>query len=135
MGLTLGCNKNNVVRAALESIPYQIKDVIVAMEKGSGLSLQQLKVDGGITANRFVMRFLADLLRTEVVNIGIADVSALGAAYLAGLQSGIFADIDQLKQLSTDEQAYSPGPDVQSTHASYEGWQKAIQQLTMSRTG
>ena len=92
MGLTFGCNKNHIVRAALESIPYQIKDVIGAMEQDSGIPLQQLRVDGGITANRFVMQFLADLLQTDVVNIEIQDVSALGAAYMAGLQQGIYAE-------------------------------------------
>jgi glycerol kinase len=130
-GLTLGCDKNHVVRAALESIPYQIKDVIVAMENESGVSLQQLKVDGGITANKFIMRFLADLLETDIVNIGIPDVSALGAACLAGLQAGVFEDIDHLKRLGTNELTYSPGPRAQAAQTSYGGWQQAIQQLMM----
>jgi glycerol kinase len=132
LGLTLGCDKSHVVRAALESIPYQIKDVIVAMEKDSGIKLEQLKVDGGITTNRFVMRFLADLLGTDVVNIGIPEVSALGAACLAGLQSGMFKDIGQLERLKIDEQTYSPGPAAGTTHAAYEGWKRAIQQLVAS---
>lgn len=132
MGLTLGCDKNHVVRAALESIPYQIKDVIVAMEKDSGIELKQLKVDGGITTNRFVMRFLADLLQTDVVNIGIPDVSALGAACLAGLQSGMFRDIGHLEQLNMDRQRYSPRPDAQKAHIAYDGWKRAIQQLVTS---
>ena len=129
LGLTFGCDKNHIVRAALESIPCQIKDVIVAMEQESGIRLQELKVDGGITTNAFVMRFLADLLQRDVINIGIPDVSALGAAYLAGLQWGAFQDIDHLEQLSIDEQTYSPGPEAQRAHVSYQGWKKAIQQL------
>jgi glycerol kinase len=132
LGLTLGCDKNHLVRAALESIPYQIKDVMVAMEADSGIKLRQLQVDGGITANRFVMGFLADLLQTEVVNIGIADVSALGAAYLAGLQAGIFQDLGQLEQLEAAAQTYSPGPVAHMAHAAYEGWKRAIQQLVAS---
>jgi len=132
LGLTFGCDKNHVVRAALESIPYQIKDVIVAMEKESGVRLQQLKVDGGLTGNEFVMRFLADLLQTDVINIGIPDVSALGAACLAGLQWGAFEDIDQLEQLSMNEQVYLPGPDAQTAHVSYEEWKKAIQLVMLS---
>jgi glycerol kinase len=134
LGLTFGCDKNHIVRAALESIPYQIKDVIVAMEQESGVRLQELKVDGGITSNAFVMRFLADLLKTNVVNIGIPDVSALGAASLAGLQRGIFADVDQLEQLSMSGQTYSPRPEAQAADASYEGWKKAVRQLTMERS-
>lgn len=130
LGLTFGCDKNHVVRAALESIGYQIKDVIAAMEQDSGIKLEELKVDGGITANQFVMQFLADLLATRVVNIGIEEVSALGAAYLAGLQHGIFQDVDQLKSLSIDRKQLCPNADVKDTHASYEGWKRAVQQLT-----
>jgi glycerol kinase len=129
LGLTFGCGKNHIVRAALESIGYQIKDVIAAMEQDSGIKLEQLKVDGGITANRFVMQFLADLLATRVVNIGIEEVSALGAAYLAGLQHGIFQDVDQLKSLSIDRKQLCPSAAAKDAHASYEGWKKAVQQL------
>jgi glycerol kinase len=129
LGLTFGCDKNHIVRAALESIPYQIKDVIAAMEEDSGIKLKELKVDGGLTANRFVMQFLADLLRTNVVNIGIEDVSALGAAYLAGFVEDIFHDIDQLKSLSASKNQFSPGSNTDKVNAYYEGWKKAVQQL------
>lgn len=132
LGLTFGCNKSHVVRAALESIPYQIKDVIAAMEDESGVGLQQLNVDGGITGNEFVMRFLADLLATEVVNIGIADVSALGAALLAGLHEGVFEDIARLPQLGTKKRVYAPGPDAQAIQTAYAGWTRAVQTLVMS---
>ncbi len=129
LGLTFGCTRNHIVRAALESIGYQIEDVIIAMEEDSGVKLQELKVDGGITANQFVMRFLADLLRTNVVNIGVQDVSALGAAYLAGLQQGLFRDIRQIEQIRSAERKYAPGPDTEKAQASYEGWKRAVQQL------
>lgn len=129
LGLTFGCTGNHIVRAALESIPYQIKDVIVAMEEDSGVRLQELKVDGGITANEFVMRFLADLLKTNVVNIGVQDVSALGAAYLAGLQRGLFKDIRQIEQIRRAERKYAPGPDAEKAQSLYEGWKRAVQQL------
>jgi len=89
-----------------------------------------LKVDGGITTNRFVMRFLADLLQTQVVNIGMPDVSALGAACLAGLQSGIFKDFDQLERLNMDEQTYSPGVSAHPASLAYDGWKRSVQQLT-----
>ena len=126
VGLTFGCDKSHIVRAALESIPYQIKDVIGAMEADSGIELAELKVDGGITANHFVMQFLADLLRTNVVNIGLPDVSALGAAYLAGLQEGIFSDIGQIENLNVNKKQFTPGPNTDIVHTSYHGWKKTI---------
>jgi glycerol kinase len=129
LGLTLGCDRNHIVRAALESIPYQIKDVIAAMEQDSNIALAELKVDGGITANHFVMQFLADLLGTSVVNIGIEEVSALGAAYLAGLQHGIFRDIDQLKSLSSGGKEYSPNRDTENVRICYKGWTEALRTL------
>jgi glycerol kinase len=129
LGLTFGCDKNHIVRAALESIPYQIKDVIIAMEQDGGIKLTELMVDGGITGNQFVMQFLADLLKANVVNIGIEEVSALGAAYLAGLQQGVFRDIDQLKNLSVGTRQFSPRPDSKKVCIFYEGWKKAVRQL------
>jgi glycerol kinase len=133
LGLTFACDKNHVVRAALESIPYQIKDVIVAMEKDSGVPLHQLQVDGGITANQFVVQFLADLLETEVATIGMPDVSALGAALLAGLQCGMFEDTDRLEQLDMAKYTYVPGPGAEVAGVSYQGWKNAVEQLTASR--
>jgi glycerol kinase len=129
LGLNLGCDSKHIVRAALESIPYQIKDVITAMEQDSGIKLKELKVDGGVTANHFVMQFLANLLKTNVINIGLEEVSALGAACLAGLQQNIFSDIDQLKNLTTDRKQFSPDKDMKKVHVSYEGWKKAVKQL------
>ncbi len=129
LGLTFGCDKNHVVRAALESITYQIKDVIAAMERDSKIKLKELRVDGGITANRFIMQLLADLLQTNVVNIGLEEVSALGAAYLAGLQEGIFKDINQLANLNLGKRQFSPGANAESVLSFYEGWQKAVQTL------
>ncbi|MBP8305048.1 MAG: glycerol kinase GlpK [Phycisphaerae bacterium] len=131
LGLTLGCDKNHLVRAALESIPYQIQDVIAAMEQDSGIRLAELRADGGITSNRFVMQFLADLLGTEVVSIGVQDVSALGAAYMAGLQQGVFRGTDHLAQLHADKTAFRPGPpaDRQKAAELHRCWLQAIRQL------
>jgi glycerol kinase len=129
LGLTFGSDKRHVARAALESIPYQIRDVMTVMEQDSGVPLRQLKVDGGITANGFVMQFLTDLLGVDVVNIGIPDVSALGAALLAGLHESIFQGIDQLSHLSIGRQTYSPAPARENVLTWYRGWQQAVQQL------
>ncbi len=115
-----------MVRAALESIPYQIKDVVVAMEEDAGVALQELMVDGGITSNAFVLQFLSDLLERTIVNIGMADVSALGAAYLAGLKAGIFKSLDHLKTLNKDKTFIHPNADTADIKRWYQGWQSAI---------
>lgn len=125
-GISFGTTKDHIVRAALESIPYQIADVISAMEKDSSVSLIELNVDGGITANRFVIGFLADLLNKRVTTIGMADVSALGAACLAGLGAGVYDSIDQIKQLNQDKTYYQPRNEREVTIKGYAGWQKAI---------
>jgi len=124
-GLTFGSNKNHIIRAALESIPYQIKDVIVAMEADTKIELRQLMVDGGISSNNFIVQFLADLLNKPVVNIGIADVSALGAAYLAGLQQKIYEDLDHLSELQTDNRIMNPSGN-DKVEEWYAGWKMAI---------
>jgi len=125
-GLSFDSTKNHVIRAAVESIPYQIKDVIVAMEADSGTPLTELKIDGGITSNKFVVQFLADLLERKVTNIEIADVSALGAGYLAGLKVGVYQSIDHLKTFQQDETSTSAGADAEKVMKYYEGWKKVI---------
>jgi glycerol kinase len=125
-GLSFDSTKNHIVRAALESIPYQIKDVIVAMEQAAQMRLQQLNTDGGMTSNGFVMQFLTDLLNISVVNIGMSDVSALGAAYLAGLQGNIYKDLQQLKTFHSDKMFYKPNLEHTSMQKNYAGWQKAL---------
>ena len=121
-GLTFDCTKNHIVRAALESIPYQIKDVIVAMEQDAGLPLQALNTDGGITSNAFIMQFLTDLLGISVSKIAISDVSALGAAYLAGLETGVYKDLETLKGFNTDKTIHTPNKEA-NILAAYKGWQ------------
>jgi glycerol kinase len=124
-GMSFGTTKNHLVRAALESIPYQIKDVIVAMEKDAAVFLKELNADGGITSNEFVIQFLTDLLNKSVTTIGIPDVSALGVAYLAGLQTGLYESIEKIKNLNTEKKVYSPADSAKATKG-YTGWQKAI---------
>ncbi len=125
-GMSFGTTKNHLVRAALESIPYQIKDVIVAMEKDAAVTLKELNADGGITANEFVIQFLADLLQKKVATIGNPDVSALGAAYLAGLQSGVYLSIEHLQQLNKEKKYHQPSVEATVVNKGYAGWQKTI---------
>ncbi len=125
-GLSFDSTKNHVIRAAVESVPYQIKDVIVAMEADSGTPLSELKIDGGITSNKFVVQFLADLLERKVTNIEIADVSALGAGYLAGLNAGIYHNLEQLKTFNQSSTSTLAGKDADKVQVYYEGWKKVI---------
>jgi len=125
-GINFGTTKNHIVRAGLESIPYQIADVIAAMEKDAKLSLKELMADGGITSNKFVIQFLADLLNKPVATIGMPDVSALGAAYLAGLGAGVYESIEVLKKLNSDKKKYLPQPDLSKVNVGYAGWKKTI---------
>jgi glycerol kinase len=134
MGLTFGSDKNHVVRAALESIPFQIKDVIAAMEKESGIKLEEINVDGGISRNTFVVQFLADLLQTKVKNIGMTDVSALGAALIAGTGAGIYDSPDDIDLKISDSKSFTPGEDSDKVATYYEGWKKAVGQI-VSVTG
>lgn len=125
-GLTFNSNKNHIVRAALESIPFQIKDVIVAMETDTGVALKELKIDGGLTSNKFVVQTLADLLEKPVVNLGFPEVSALGAAYLSGLYSGVYPGIAYLQKLNADHSSVLPQTANDGIKAVYRGWQEAI---------
>ena len=99
VGLTFDCNKNHVVRAALESIAYQIKDVVTAMQTDAGRILDELMVHGGITSNKFVLQFIADLIDCDVNAREMPDISARGAAMLAGLKAGILGDLNETKRL------------------------------------
>lgn len=125
-GLSFGTTKNHIVRAALEAIPYQIKDVVTAMEQDSGLSLEEIMVNGGMTSNRFVLQYLADLLAKPVVNKGLPDVSALGAAYLAGLKAGVYKNLEHLAKMNTVRAAINPDTDREKVMENYEGWKTAV---------
>ena len=125
-GLSFDSSKNHVIRAAVESVPYQIKDVIEAMEADSSTPLTELKIDGGITSNRFVVQFLADLLERKVTHMEIADVSALGAGYLAGLYAGVYKSINELKTFNQDSTSTRAGENSAKVKGYYNGWKKLI---------
>ena len=103
----------------------------MAMEQDSDIALRELQVDGGITSNDFVMQCLADLLGTNVVNIGIQEVSALGAAHLAGLQAGIFKRVEHLTNYNDNNAVFKPGntSDQETIQQRYTGWINAVKQL------
>ena len=98
LGLTRGAGKAHLIRATVESLAYQVNDVIQAMEKDAGVRLSSLRVDGGASANNFLMQFEADLLNAEVVRPSCIETTALGAAYLAGLATGFWKNADEVKK-------------------------------------
>jgi glycerol kinase len=122
-GLSFDCGKNHIVRAALESIAYQVKDVIDAMQQDTGLPLQSLMVNGGISANQFVVQLIANLLACEVLNNGMPDASALGAAYLAGITAGVFKNgVDNINQSRQHKTNYSAGAFSNKAKQHYAEW-------------
>ncbi len=126
VGLTFDSTREHIIRAGVESIPYQIKDVIEAMVGDAEIDLTELKIDGGITKNQFVVQFLADLLGRKISKVEMHDVSALGAGLLAGLSSGIFKDLSEIRTLL--EQGGITLPNVSSTEVDlyYQEWLKWI---------
>lgn len=131
-GMSFGTTKHHIVRAALESIPYQIKDVIVAMESDAGISLKELNADGGMTKNEFLVQFLSTLLGKPVSLIGMSDVSALGAAYLAGLKAGVYDDLSALRKFSTIARQVQPEVNNSSVSKGYKGWTATLKNYKAS---
>ncbi len=131
-GITLGTKKAHIVRAAEESIVYQIRDVIELMEEESGTKLQELRVDGGPTRDRFLMQFQADMLDTVVVCAGIEELSALGSCLMAGLAAGIWENKEALASLREPGKAYAPDMKECNRIKLYAGWKEAVRR-TLSR--
>ncbi len=127
VGLTRGTSAAHIARAALESIAYQSRDVVAAMEADAGLSLTELRVDGGATANNLLMQFQADILGVPVVRPRVTETSALGAAYLAGLAVGYWADQSQLDTQWQVERIFEPHMPPDRRAALIADWQRAIE--------
>lgn len=125
-GLTRGCKKEHFIRATLESIAYQTADVLRAMEKDSGIRLKSLKVDGGASANNFLMQFEADILDTEVRRPECIETTALGAAYLAGLATGYWRDRKEIKENWLLGRTFTPAMKEEKRTALLRGWQRAV---------
>nr|WP_283106557.1 glycerol kinase GlpK [Shewanella submarina] len=126
VGLTRGANRNHIIRAALESIAYQSRDLLDAMAKDCGVPLKQLKVDGGAVANDFLMQFQADITHAEVLRPELTETTAMGAAFLAGLAVGFWQSTEELKHKAAVERCFTPQIDEQSKEALYLGWQQAV---------
>lgn len=125
-GLTRGTEKEHFIRATLESLAYQTKDVLDAMEADSGITLKKLRVDGGAVANNFLMQFQSDLVNVPVERPEINETTALGAAYLAGLAVGFWKDRDEIAKHWHLNRSFEPDMEETEREALYTGWQKAV---------
>ena len=126
-GLTRGTNKHHFVRACLDGIAYQCKDVFEVMEKEMGNHVKCLKVDGGATENKYLMQFQSDILRCEIKLPSCLQTTALGAAYLAGLNSGYYSSIDEIKSIHSYQAIYNPKMPLDESEEIYRGWKKAVE--------
>ena len=127
VGLTRGSNRNHIIRAALEAIAYQSKDLIEAMKEDSGLSFSTLKVDGGAVRNNFLMQFQADILNTDVLRPEITETTALGAAYLAGLAVGFWKDKENIVKNWKLNRKFIPNLSEELRNKYFKGWKKAVE--------
>ena len=125
-GLTRGTGREQIVRAALESIAYQTRDLVEAMESDSGAKLAELRVDGGATANDFLMQFQADILGVPVVRPAYAETTALGAAFLAGLATGVWNSTDELERFWSVDRRFVPSMEESRRNTLYDGWKAAV---------
>ena len=126
-GLTRGANRNHIIRAALESIAYQSKDLIKAMEEDSGIQIKSLKVDGGASANNFLMQFQADILDKNVLRPEIIETTALGAAYLAGLATGFWENREDIKKNWKLNREFHSELEESLREKYFKGWHKAVE--------
>ena len=125
-GLTRGSNQSHIARAALDSIAYQTFDVLKAMEADSNINIKELRVDGGATINNTMMQFQSNLLGCKVVRPIVYETTALGAAYLAGLAIGFWADTDSLQQQWQVDQVFEPSIENQKRRDLINGWKRAV---------
>ena len=127
LGLTRGAGRNHIIRASLEAIAYQTGDVLQAMEEDTGIRLRELRVDGGASANNFLMQFQADIVGRTIRRPMIRETTALGAAYLAGLATGVWSSLDDIRAQWTLDKLYEPAMPEEQRQRLQAGWQKAVQ--------
>ena len=125
-GMTLGTTKAHVVRAALEAIPYQIKDLVDLMTGQAGVKLKELRVDGGPTRNRFLMQFQADMLNATINRADIEEASAMGAVVMNGLARGVWATLDEVAALRTSDNRIEPKMTAEERATLHGGWIEAV---------
>ncbi|MGL5232277.1 MAG: glycerol kinase GlpK [Fusobacteriaceae bacterium] len=134
VGLTRGSNRNHIIRATLESIAYQTRDVLDAMQEDSGIKLSQLKVDGGACANNFLMQFQSDIIGTKVRRPEVVETTALGAAYLAGLGVELWASKQEIRDRWHIDREFDPAVESLDREKMYKGWKKALKRAMLWET-
>ena len=125
-GITRGTTNAHIARAALESIAYQTTDVLKAMEADAGIAIKELRVDGGATINNLLMQFQSDVLQVDVVRPKVYETTALGAAYLAGLATGYWKNVEEIQQQWQVDARFSPTPAVDQLTELQKGWRRAV---------
>ena len=126
VGITRGVNKYHIIRATLESIAYETYDVLKAMEKDMGVKLNELKVDGGASANNFLLQTQADLIDSTVIRPSCLESTAMGAAFLAGLAVGYWESRDELRTIHSIDRIYKPEISAEERKKKLDGWEKAV---------
>ncbi len=126
VGITRGVNKCHIIRATLESIAYQVNDVLASMEADSGMKLTTLKVDGGASANNFLMQAQADIVNVPVIRPQCVETTAMGAAYLAGLATGYWANKEEVMQNWISDRTFTPASTDTDRQKGIAGWHKAV---------
>lgn len=129
LGLTRNSGVAHIVRAALEAVCYQTRDLLTAMQEDSHKKFSQIKVDGGMVRNNWLMQFLADILAIEIGRPMIVESSALGAVFLAGLQVGVFKNLDDIARLWKNDRLFTPEMPNEQRENLYNGWKKAVQRI------
>lgn len=129
VGLTRGSGRDQIVRATLEAIAYQTRDVVEAMSADAGMPLRALKADGGATGNTFLMQFQADILGVALDRPEVMESTALGAALLAGLGAGVYGSLDEIKALGAKATRFEPQMEAASRDALYAGWLMAVERV------
>ncbi|MDZ4801243.1 MAG: glycerol kinase GlpK [Bryobacteraceae bacterium] len=132
-GMTLGTSPAHIVRAALESIAYQTRELMDAMQADTGSEVEELRVDGGASANNFLMQFQADILGRPIVRPFDVETTALGAAYLAGLAVGVWSGPEELETLWVRERVFEPQMDEARREELFAGWRHAVRQARLQR--
>ena len=128
-GLSRGANRAHFVRATLESLAYQSLDVIRAMEEDAEISVTSLRVDGGASANDFLLQFQSDILNGEIIRPKVAETTALGAAYLAGLAVGYYQDVDEIQSNWQRDKEFTPQFEAEKRNRLYAGWKDCVKRI------
>jgi glycerol kinase len=130
-GMSRNAKKAHIVRAALESIAYQVKDLIDLMGADAGISLRELRVDGGPTRNNFLMQFQSDMLGKAIVRASIEEISALGSTYMAGLATGFWSNLEEIERLRKEALNFDPRMEPERVEELYAGWNTAVKRAQL----